>query len=616
MKRINSIHDTILNTRNGFQNTARYLKTGSKFCFALVAVFLLATTACDEEAFLDKKPHTPTDASFYTSESGAVQGINAAYDILQLGENYERAELAGTVCSGDALTGGEPGGGDQPFLQEMMKFGTVATNPYCINMWNWMYRGVYRCNLVIFYISEPIEGFDDELRKRILGEAYFLRGYFHFVLQRNFGGEPQLQQDFDGELKGVPFVDHVLLQDEWNQERPELEYTWERIEEDFIQAAELLPKQHDASNIGRATWGAAKSYLAKTYLYEEKWQDAYDAAKEVINSGVYYLIGESGHNETHIVTRLGKNGTFETEMVPYKWIWQPEANNCAESIFDIQHMQTGVSTFPEGQEGNLLPRYYGPRGVYAWTINVITKEHEYLEQDYFWGFILPTKYYIETAYHDIGCVVDGEILDPRFKLTVVTPDDKVPFYYDNADLRAACPDSVNISPYYNHPATGYVTWKYFTDPIFNNVRGSLGDMPQNTKMFRFADLLLMGAEAALNVGNSSDALTWINRVRERARNSGNTGYPQALSAVTLEDIYAERRVELAFESHQYWDLVRTRRAQQVLTEALGYQYTECPKGTVQEQFGDAFQSGKHELWPIPEAEIANTNGTVTQNPGY
>ena len=63
---------------------------------------------------------------------------------------------------------------------------------------------------------------------------------------------------------------------------------------------------------------------------------------------------------------------------------------------------------------------------------MITKEHEYLEQDYFWGFILPTKYYIETAYHDIGCVVDGEILDPRFKLTVVTPDDKVPFYYNGA----------------------------------------------------------------------------------------------------------------------------------------------------------------------------------------
>ncbi|HPR30865.1 MAG TPA: RagB/SusD family nutrient uptake outer membrane protein [Prolixibacteraceae bacterium] len=616
MKRINSTYTIRLKGKNGYQKGIRLFRLRSSMLL-LVAATLFATYSCDEEAFLDKKPHTPTDASFYTSESGAEQGINAAYDILQLGENYERAEFAGTVCSGDAMTGGEPGGNDQSFLQEMMKFSTAVTNPYCINLWNWMYRGVYRCNLVIYYISDPIEGFNEDLRKRILGEAYFLRGYFHFVLQRNYGGLPQMQNTFNNGLKGVPFIDHVLLQDEWNQVRPELNSTWERIEEDFIKAAELLPTQHDANNIGRATWGAAKAYLSKTYLYQEKWQQAYDAAKEVINSNQYYLIGENGHNDPLVVTRLGKNGTFEAQMPPYKWIWQPEANNCAESIFDIQHMQTGVSTFPEGMEGNLIPRYYGPRAVYAWSINATTKEHEFIEQEYFWGFILPTKYFMETAYKNIGCEENGVILDPRFKLTVVTADDKIPFYYADETLRASYPDSVNISPYFNHPATGCVTWKYFTDPIFNNVRGSLGDMPQNTKMFRFADLLLMGAEAALNLGNSSDALAWVNRVRERARNSGNTGYPKALTTLTKEDIWNERRVELAFEGHQFWDIVRTGRAQKILKEeALQYQYTECPKGQVQEQFGDAFEIGKHELWPIPAAEIANTNGSVTQNPGY
>ena len=91
--------------------------------------------------------------------------------------------------------------------------------------------------------------------------------------------------------------------------------------------------------------------------------------------------------------------------------------------------------------------------------------------------------------------------------------------------------------------------------------GTLGDHPQNTKYFRFADLLLIGAEAAVNSGHDADALTWINRVRDRARNSGNTGYPLPLTSVTKEKVWAERRVELAFEGHQFFDIVRTGRVE-------------------------------------------------------
>lgn len=592
--------------------------------FIILIIMSLFIVSCNEEAFLDKKPHTPTDVAFYTTQDGAVQGINAAYDILQRGEALERIELAGTTCSGDALAGGEPGGGDQPMLQRISDFSAIPTNTFWSTGWATLYQGIYRCNLVINYLSKPIDGFDETLRNRLVGEATFLRGLFHFKLQINFGGFPQLQGTFNNQLKGVPFIDHVLLTEEWNQERPTLEYTWERIENDFATAATLLPASYDANNIGRATSNAAKAMLAKTYLYQEKWDKAYSTAKEVINSGVYKLMGENGEKFT--ITRIGKNGEFQAEVPGYKWIWQPEANNCEESVFDVQHFMDGDGAFGT-QEGNILPRYYGPRGVKTFTYDPATKTTKEVTTEHFWGFILPTRYFVETAYKNIGGVdSEGKIVDPRFKLTVVTPEDKVPYYYAKEADRAMFPDSVYVDPFYNDPATGNVTWKYFTDPFFDMNRAGLGDMPQNTKYFRFADLLLIGAEAAVHAGNTSDALAWINRVRTRARNSGNTGFPKDLSAVSLEDIYAERRVELAFESHQFYDIVRTGRAKKVLIdEALQYATNTHPKVnedgtitnvTVREQFGDVFVPGKNEFWAIPQTEIDNTSGSLTQNPGW
>jgi len=596
-----------------------------KKIFGLILISSLIFISCQEDEFLDKKPHTPTDYAFYTTESGALQGLNAVYDVMQQGEQVERHDFVGTVCSGDALTGGEPGGNDQPPLQELMKFTALVTNTYAANHWATLYRGIYRCNLLLTYLKDPIDGFDETLRTRILGEATFMRGLFHFRLMIKYGGFPQLQSSFNNQLKGIPYIDHILLKEEWNQERPEVTYTWEKIEQDFIDAAAMLKSRSvvfaNPETVGHATKGAALAYLAKAYLFQEKWQQAYDIAKEVINSGEYFLEGEDGHNDPFYIERLGKDGDVTVQVPGYKWIWQPEANNCPESIFDVQHYADHTTTFPQGQEGALLPRYYGPRNVMVWQYNKDSLKDVPTSLNYFWGFILPTKYFISTAYRDIGCMDGDNIMDPRYKITVVEPDDRFPYYYADPAMRAKYPDSVQFDPYFNNPATGYCTWKYFTDPSFTQIAASLGDYPQNTKLYRFADLLLVGAEAAVNIGQSGDALTWINRVRNRARNAGNTGYPQDLTSVTKEAVWAERRVELAFENHQFYDIIRTGRAHQILqVDAMQYQTTvnlrEGVSTTVTEQFGDNFIVGKNELWPIPQSEIDATNGSITQNPGY
>lgn len=598
----------------------------------LILTGILVLASCNDEELLDKKPHSPTDASFYVTVDGATQGLMAAYDILQAGEDVERVELMGTVCSGDAICGGEPGGFDQPNLQQAMRFQTTTENGYVSAYWNAMYRGIYRCNLVLDYMNktDQLVGFDEATRLQLIGEATFLRGLFHFKLQSLYGGYPQLNATFGGQLKSVPYIDHVLAASEWQQERKPIEYTWGKIEEDFKKAAELLPYKYDADNLGRATKGAANAMLAKTYLYQEKWAEAYAIANEIIETDKanygYELMGENGEKFT--IARLSKGGTESAQVPGYKWIWQPEANNCAESVFDVQHHADHTTRYPQGGEGNLVAQYYGIRRVWAMAHNPhfddkvhypTAPEDTLTSTEYYWGFILPTPYFIETAYTNVGSKVGNDILDPRYTYSVIKDRDSVPFYYPNEVYRNKYSDSVMYDAWGNWPSTGYATWKYFCDPTFKSVVATLADNPVNTKYFRFADLLLIGAEAAVNSGHSAEALKWINRVRTRARNCGTTGYPQDLTSVTKEAVWAERRVELAFEGHQFFDIMRTGRAQQVLkTEAM--QYASVTNGATGVsavlQFGDNFEIGKNEIWPISIDEIDLSGGILTQNPRY
>ena len=294
-----------------------------------------------------------------------------------------------------------------------------------------------------------------------------------------------------------------------------------------------------------------------------------------------------------------------------------DANNNAEELFSIQHYAEVTNKFSQGQEGNLVPHYYGIRNVMTYDNNA----GDLTSTEYFWGFILPTEYFVQTAYRDVGCEPeDGNILDPRYNIVVIDGTDSVPYYYADSERRAKYSDSVAYNPWYNWPCTGYATMKYFSDPIFPRDASNLGAHPQNSKYLRYADLLLMAAEAAFHEGQSSKSLEWVNKVRERARNSGNTGYPQAYTSITLDKIYAERRVELAFEGHQFWDLVRTNRVGQILSvDAMNYHMSVNPENgdEAPQQFGDNFIVGKSEIMPIPEAELELIkNPNFTQNPGY
>ena len=128
--------------------------------------------------------------------------------------------------------------------------------------------------------------------------------------------------------------------------------------------------------------------------------------------------------------------------------------------------------------------------------------------------------------------------------------------------------------------------------------------PANVKLIRYSDVYLIAAEAAFALGQTDKALTYINKVRERARMCGTTGQPAALTSVTLADIIKERRLEFAGEGHRMFDIVRWNIAADLLKESTF-------DGTA-----ITYVKGKNEFQPLPQREVELSNGNLAQYPGW
>ncbi|WP_034919720.1 RagB/SusD family nutrient uptake outer membrane protein [Gillisia sp. CAL575] len=241
---------------------------------------------------------------------------------------------------------------------------------------------------------------------------------------------------------------------------------------------------------------------------------------------------------TNEVMGLGYSLTPE-----YEDIWKEIGENNSESIFEIQ----GRGETPnKGVQGYFVTQ--GARGAGGWG----------------WGFNTPTED-LTNSYED------G---DKRKDATIIFRGETL---WDG--LLVA--ETVS-NPRYNQKA--------YVSKTMETFNGGDWESNKNVRILRYAEVLLMNAEAALNVGG--DAKTPLNLVRNRAGLEG-------LDNVTIMDVWKERRWELAFEHDRYFDLVRQGRAGQVLRA-----------------HGKNFVDGKHELFPIPQAQIDLSKGQLMQNPGY
>lgn len=259
----------------------------------LIACFiLLSVTSCDD--FLDKSPNgVLSTANFYQTEEDAIAAINASYSILS-GFWIENIAFEKDILSDDAVKGQ---GVDLGALTNFDNLNLYAGDGVVSTFWGEFYRGIYRCNLVLDHV--PAISMDQEIKNRILGEAFFLRAFYYYNLAIRFGG--------------IPLVT-TTLNAEKTPSKSSIEETWVFIEKDLISAASLLPNksQYDGTEVGRADKGAAKSLLGIVYLFHEKWQDAFNTFNEVIESSEYSLLPDFGN------------------------LFKPEFDNSTESVFETQ----------------------------------------------------------------------------------------------------------------------------------------------------------------------------------------------------------------------------------------------------------------------------------------
>ena len=321
--------------------------------------------------------------------------------------------------------------------------------------------------------------------------------------------------------------------------RSSKEDIYDLIEDDLLFAITALPEksQYSSSDIGRASKGAAKALLAKMYLFKGNFADAAVYALEVINSGEYNL--EADFDDANSVN--GEQGI--------------------ESVFEVSSF--GEEGLDNG--GNQYGNVQGVRGT----------------PNRGWGFNRPT----------LSLRNSFETTDPRLESTVI-------FLGEVLDGVSIAGDG--ITPDATEDSHGQAEIECYNQKVWtpgNTVPPSFG---HNRRFIRFADVLLMAAEALNENNNASQALVHLNRVRQRAR-EGNNAILADISTTNkdqLRDIILhERRVELALEGHRFLDLVRTNKAVTVL-------------GTL------GFISGKHELLPIPQTEIDLSQGALDQNPGW
>ncbi len=308
------------------------------------------------------------------------------------------------------------------------------------------------------------------------------------------------------------------------------------IESDLKYAIENLPVTPPDGQIGRATKGAAQALLGKVYLYQDKFAESASILQKVIDKGTYSLVQD------------------------YASIFEKEGENGAGSIFEVQYSDAEGAGFGclQCSEGNVAVGFNGIRNYNGPVF------------DSGYSFNIPVKEAVDAF----------EEGDSRKEVAIL-------------DIVAwAAEKGATYGEGYEH--TGYYNRKYIARQGDLNTGDQNLTNPNNYRAIRYADVLLMAAEA-LNRGGINDvkALEYLNQVRTRA--FGNTNHNLSLSGTALTDaIWAERRVEFLGEGLRFFDLVRT------------------GKGTKIE----GFKAGKNEVFPIPIEEIQYSNGNWKQNPGY
>lgn len=585
-----------------------------KLIIYLVVTIVVSLGSCSK-SYLEIKPYGDLGEDILATKSGVNGLLIGAYSLLKgggtQGGNYDNGWTS-LLAPDDARMGSESGVSiEDAFLID-------PTTPSINARWKYIYAAVQRCNDVIRILPQVNDASEAE-KLQIEAEAKLLRGIYYLQLATLW--------------KNVPWIDETVNYSEKNYLIGNTEDIYPKIESDFKFAADNLLAVK--SEIGRGNKWAAKSFLAKTYMFQKKFQEAKVLLDDIISDGV---------NSAGVKYKL---------VEEYADNFKAETRNNSESVFVVQ---MSVNDGASGNNGNPMDYYNGTYGGPAFTccgwyqptFDLVNA----FQTDPNTGLPLLDTYFANPVKHDQGLnstdafVPHTGTLDPRLDWSV----------------------GRRGIPYLDwgvHPGKAWVR-SQFTGGPFSSIKHAArqasvltdreAGRSTNTpySMIRYADVLLWAAECEVEIGSLQKAEEYVNLIRKRAANpkgfvykykddknplNGFSETPAANYKVGLYNgqfntngksfarkaVRFERRLELALEHHRYLDLKRYDGIELDIAEVhnnLMAREKVIPNFNPASNYNSGkFIKGTHEYFPIPQAQIDLSVGSdgksaLTQNPGY
>ena len=584
-----------------------------EFRIAIAVFGLLGTTGCQGVLDVTPKDQFP-DAAVFADPNLAQAFLNDTY--RGLGHGLYEIMLASMTDETHFIHNYNTEVVVQSLITSSAR-GALDDGRYSHFNWGPNYARIRQTNIFLSHIDAA--GFDDALKRRMKGEAYFLRAYFYHNLMRMYGG--------------VPLITKVYgLNEDYSVARNSFKETVDFIVANADSAAALLPLSFSGTDVGRATKGAALALKARVLLYAASdlynlnpsdsaftgyttpqdrvalWRAAKDAAKAVMDLGIYGLFRPSPASPQAATQNYGD--LFLQRM--------------SEEVILSRFF---LSTRDDGYNPGL---HNGPNGFHTWGGNTPLQN---LVDDY--RMADGSKF---AWSNPVEAAAPYTNRDPRFYASIA---------YDGAPWRTRPDDVKNLDPVgtiqtfraltltggsvmagldtrdspvenWNGAYSGYYLRK-FIDPSIN---------AQFTKeqvpwiFFRYAEVLLNYAEASIELNEVGDALTVLNQIRRRA------GMPDLVAGPDLRDEYRnERRVEMAFEEQRFFDVRRWMIAPQVLNkDAFGINIFANGASPTDRSTWTNYRYETHSIqrraWvdkmyfmPISLDEL-NRNPLLRQNPGF
>lgn len=572
-----------------------------KLTYLLIGGILVGPIACKED-FLD----VPVTQQLTEATLGNQRGIEGmligAYSALNGKDNgwFGGATnwLWGSIRGGDANKGSNAG--DFNTMSPIQRFELDAVNPEIGGKWGGSYEGVARTNALLSNMAKATD-LDEAAKTRITAEARFLRGHYYFELKKTFNDVPFIDETMD--IATASKVPNTLD-------------IWPKIEEDLQFAFDNLPAAQP--QVGRANKWAAGALLGKAYLYQKKFAEAKAMFDQVIANG------------------QTSNGLKYGLVPKFQDLFRGVNENNMESVFAFQAAAgTGNVNNTNHEIAMNYPYNTGPNGPGECC-----------------GFYAPS-FDMVNSYRTNALGLP--LLDESYR----TPAEELKSDQGVLSKDAFTPDTKSVDPRLDHsigrrgipfldwgPHPGY-DWIRdqsfagpFTQKKFSYQKAEKGKYQDgsswtpgyqaiNFMYIRYADVLLMAAEAEVEVGSLSVALEYVNQIRRRAGNSpleGSTATYVVSPYLVFPDkdfareaVRFERKLELALEGHRFFDLVRWGIAEREINEYLAYDGAKLTTNLG----GAKFQANKSEYLPIPQRQIdlqgampTGDSKVLTQNPGY